>query len=114
MRRSSVIYLIAETHTQNDYGVIETSYTPRKVYAEVTSVSAAEWFEGGRSGLNPEYRMIVFTYDYQGEEIVEYNEVQYAIYRRYERGDLTELYVQKRQGDVAEEESDGEIQEHSS
>ena len=100
MNRSGVIYLVCETHQQNDYGVIETAYTKRKVFADVTSVSAKEWFEGGRSGLNPEYRMTVFTYDYNGEEILEYNGVQYTIYRKYERGDKTELYVQKRQGNV--------------
>mgnify|MGYP007111683777 CR=1 FL=1 len=67
MNRSSVIYLVEETHQQNDYGVIETTYTPRKVFADVTSVSSREWFDGGRNGLNPEFRMTMFFGDYQGE-----------------------------------------------
>lgn len=111
MNRSSVIYLVEETHQQNDYGVIETTYTPRKVYADVTSVSSREWFDGGRNGLNPEYRMTMFFYDYLGEEIVEYNGVQYAIYRTYEKGDLIELYVQKKQGVIAEEEEIPNVEE---
>lgn len=111
MNRSSVIYLVKETHQQNDYGVIETTYTPRKVYADVTSVSSREWFDGGRNGLNPEYRMTMFFYDYSGEEIVEYNGVQYAIYRTYEKGDLIELYVQKKQGVIAEEEEIPNVEE---
>lgn len=100
MNRSSVIDLIEEVHVQNDYGVMESVTTSHRIFADVTSVSATEWFEGGRSGLNPEYRMTVFTYDYNGEEILEYNGVQYTIYRKYVRGDKTELYVQKRQGNV--------------
>lgn len=99
MDRSTPIYLVAETHTMDDYGVHQPTETVRKVYANVTSVTGAEWFEGGRNGLNPEYRMRIFSYDYQNEEILEYNGARYAIYRTYLSGnDILELYVEKRKG----------------
>ena len=71
----------------------------RLVYANVTSVSSAEFFEGGRNGLNPEYRMIMFAPDYEGEEVVEYNGTRYTVYRTYQsRSDTIELYVELRKG----------------
>lgn len=100
MDRSTVIYLISSTYTTNEYGIdVPGEPVRRKVYANVTSVSASEWYEGGRSGLNPEYRVRMFKYDYDGEEILEYHGRAYAIYRRYEeRGDVIELYAERRQG----------------
>lgn len=99
MDRSTPIYLISQTYTEDSYGVLKPTRTKRLVYANVTSVSASEWFEGGRNGLNPEYRMTLFKYDYEGEEVVEYLTNQYAIYRTYEgRTDTIELYCQKRKG----------------
>lgn len=99
MDRSTPIYLVSETYTEDQFGVLQPTTTKRLCYANVTSVSASEFFEGGRNGLNPEYRMIMFGPDYEGEEIVEYNGVQYFIYRTYQaRTDVLELYVELRKG----------------
>lgn len=99
MDRSTPIYLIAEQYTEDTYGVLKPTQTRRLVYANVTSVSADEWFEGGRNGLNPELRVRMFAPDYEGEEIAEINGKQYAIYRTYQaRTDIIELYVEKRKG----------------
>ena len=71
----------------------------KKVFAEVSSVGQSEWFEGGRYGLNPEYRFRMFAYDYNGESLVKYNGVIYSIYRTYvDRNELIELYAEKREG----------------
>lgn len=99
MDRSTPIYLVSQTYTEDEYGVLQATTEKRKVYANVMSVNAAEWYEGGRAGLNPEFRMIMFAPDYQGEQLVEYNGVQYAVYRTYlARTDTLELYVEKRKG----------------
>lgn len=99
MDRSTPVYLIGETYSEDSYGVLKATQTERLVYANVTSVTATEWFEGGRNGLNPEYRVRMFAYDYNGEEIVKVNGVYYAVYRRYQaRSDVLELYVEKSKG----------------
>lgn len=101
MDRSTVIYLVGETYEQNDYGVLIPTTTKTQVYADVTSVTATEWFEGGRNGLNPEYRMRIFAPEYNGEKIIEYNGIQYTIYRTYmARNDILELYVQRKMGNA--------------
>ena len=105
MNRSDVAYLVNESYTQDDYGVQRPTFTKRKIYCNVTSVTGTEWFEGGRNGLNPQYRITMFNFDYLGEKIIEYNGVQYTIYRTYNRSvDEIELYVELRKGN----ESDGQ------
>ena len=81
------------------YGVPQETTSDTEVYARVESVSASEFFEGGRNGLNPEYRMTMFSGDYSGETMLIYNGSTYAIYRTYQRrGDYIELYVERKCG----------------
>lgn len=99
MNKSNVAYLVSESFTKNKYGVYERTETKSKVYVNVTSVNSQEWFEGGRNGLNPEFRFTMFSHDYHGEQIIEYNDIQYTIYRTYIRKkDEIELYTIKRKG----------------
>lgn len=100
MDRSEVITLIAQNFTQDSLNVPrELSTTERDVFAQVQNVTGSEWFEGGRNGLNPEYRFTLFKYDYDGEQIVRYKDAEYSVYRTYERRtDEIELYCEKRKG----------------
>ena len=97
--RSDVVTLISKTKTQDDYGVWRTTETSRTVYAQVDSVTRQEFFEGGRNGLNPEYRFTMFRFDYEGETIAEYGGNRYSVYRTYiGRNDTIELYVERKGG----------------
>lgn len=99
MNKSDIAYLVTESYAQNDYGVYERTMTKRKVFVDVSSVSANEWFEGGRNGLNPQYRFRMFQFDYLGEKVIEYNSVQYSIYRTYNKSvDEIELYAELKKG----------------
>lgn len=101
MDRSSVIYLISEAFAPNAIGVPEPTESRRKVYAQHQSVTADEWFDGGRNGLNPEMRFLMFRPEYKGEQVIEFKGKRYAVYRTYEaRNDILELYVERKQGDV--------------
>lgn len=100
MDRSTPIYLISESYTEDQYGVLQPSPVRRLAYANVTSVTGAEWFDGGRNGLNPELRVRMFAPDYNGEQVLEIGGKLYAIYRTYQaRTDVIELYVQRKKGD---------------
>lgn len=99
MDRSTPIYLIARSYTADTYGVLQPTRTKRTVYANVTSVTGSEWFEGGRNGLNPELRAIMFAPDYKGEEIVQIGGTEYSVYRTYQaRTDVLELYLERSKG----------------
>lgn len=99
MDRSDIISLVSEKVVRDEYGVSHTEKTHREVFARVDSVTASEFFEGGRNGLNPEYRMTMFAGDYAGERMVGYAGNTYAVYRTYQAGtDIVELYVQREGG----------------
>lgn len=99
MDRSNVINLISTTKEQDEYGVWRETTNRRMVFCNVSSVTASEFFEGGRNGLNPQFRMTMFGPDYRGETMLEYQGASYAIYRTYRRStDEIELYVERKGG----------------
>ena len=109
MDRSTPIFLIGTTYTPDEYGVLQPARTKRLAYANVSSVSMSEWFEGGRNGLNPELRMRVFAPEYHGEEVIQYKGNYYAIYRTYmARDDVMELYVERKKGEAEQYAADSQ------
>lgn len=101
--RSNVAYLITYAYTKNNYGVLERTQSKRKVYVDVINVNSQEFFEGGRNGLKPIYRFSLFEFDYKGEEVIEFENKQYTIYRTYKnRYDQIDLYVELKKGNEQE------------
>ena len=100
MKRSNVCKLIAQNYAQNDYGVMEVTESETQVFCDITSVSMSEWFEGGRNGLNPEKRVKMFLYDYDGEKIVDIDGTRFTVYRTYVDRDEIELYLEKNKGNA--------------
>ena len=99
MNKSEVAYLVAETYSQNEYGVQEKQETKRKIYVSVTSVNGQEWFEGGRSGLNPHCIFTRQEIERLAERLIEYKNKVYTIYRTYQRNiDEIDLYTELRKG----------------
>ena len=96
MDRSDVITLISASKTQDAFGVWRETLTEREVFCSVNSVTRAEFFDGGRNGLNPEYKITMFFGDYEGETLLKYKDLTYAVYRTYQgRNDELELYVRQ-------------------
>lgn len=99
MDRSDTIHLIREVYAPDEAGVERPVRESREVYAQVDSVTRAEFFDAGRSGLNPEFRFTMFAGDYAGETMVKYAGKTYAVYRTFlGRNDTIELYVQREGG----------------
>jgi len=99
MDRSDVVELLSVTKTQDALGVWRETVGSRQVFCQVDSVTRAEFFEGGRNGLNPEYRITLFFADYAGETMLRYGSQTYVIYRTYHgRNDTLELYVERKGG----------------
>ncbi len=99
MDRSEVITLLSTTKTQNEFGVWVETPTNRDVFCQVDSVTRSEFFEGGRNGLNPQFRMTMFAGDYQEETMLAYKGKTYGIYRTYYgKNDTVELYVERKGG----------------
>lgn len=94
-----MITLIKTVLVADEYGVERKQKTEREIYCQVDSVTRSEFFEGGRNGLNPEYRFRIFEGDYQGETEAVFHGLTYSIYRTYHaRNDVLELYVERKGG----------------
>ena len=107
MDRSDIITLISVSRTQDAYGQWVETESTNDVYCQVDSVSQSEFFEGGRNGLNPEYRITMFFGDYCGERDVVYHGKAYSVYRTYKgRKDEIELYVERKGGTNGKTNSD--------
>ena len=99
MDRSDIVTLLKTTYAADDYGVERATITGRDVFCAVQSVTRNEFFEGGRNGLNPEYRVTMFYGDYEGETLLEYKGQTYSVYRTFQsKNDVLELYVERQGG----------------
>lgn len=99
MDKSRVLTLIGVTYAADSIGQLIPQETRRDVFCNLSSVSASEWFEAGRAGLNAKHRAIMFVHDYAGEELAELDGVRYGIYRTYlGRNETIELYLERKAG----------------
>ena len=107
MDRSDIVNLYADTIAYDAYGVARKTRTAREVFCKVDSVTRSEFFEAGRQGLNPEYRITMFFGDYNGETVVGYKGRTYSVYRTYQaKTDIIELYVERQGGTNGNENTD--------
>ncbi len=95
---TDVIKLVSQTVTTDTLGNETANETARQVFCEVDSIGQNEFYAAANAELNPEYRFTVFFGDYQGEKIVLYKDVRYAVYRTYRNGDDLEIYVERKIG----------------
>lgn len=99
MRIPEAIELITVTRTKDQDGIDQKTEKSKTVYGYVDSVSAAEFFEGGRNGLNPEIRVTMTTLDYSGQTLLVRGGARFGIYRTYKSGNGTiELYAERKGG----------------
>ena len=98
MDRSDVCKLISVTSTKNAYGVLEPTETEREVFCAVRSVSHREKLENGLIGVAKTYQLSMFRFDYDGEEIVEFNGDRYRVYDITEWNDQVRIYIQEEKG----------------
>lgn len=90
--------LVGATWAQDAYGVYTSAITSREVFCAVESISRSEFYDAGRNGLNPSYKVTMFAADYDGETTMTLDEKPYRIYRTYQAGDDIELYVERQGG----------------
>ena len=72
----------------------------REVFAERGSITQAEFNAAAQKELKPEYRFIIYAFEYDGEEKIRFEGEEYYIYRTYQKpgSDRMELYTSKRIG----------------
>lgn len=68
------------------------------VFAKKRSVGLREFSAAAQMGLRAELVLDVWSFEYGGEEEVELYGQRYFVYRSYQNGERTELYLTKRSG----------------
>ena len=99
MDRSNIATLIKVTYDTDEMGQKTPIETTKDVFCDIASISMSEWFEAGRNGIKPDYKLTMNRYDYKGETELILNGNRYGVYRTYiYRTDDIELYVEKKAG----------------
>lgn len=85
----SVITLMKETNTVDEYGDTVQTFTERQVFAEVKSIGQSEFYQAEAVGLKPEIKFVIADFaDYQDEKQLKYtpfggSEQIYTVLRTY-------------------------------
>ena len=99
MVRDIVIKLISETYTFDEVLNQIATETVKEVYGSIESISQSEFFNAGQSGFKPDYKVVVWGFEYSNENVVEINGTKYSVYRTYSRkDDKIELYLTSKVG----------------
>lgn len=99
MDRSNVIFLVKEIKSQDEIGQFISTEEKHKVFCSVESVSGAEFFSAGESGIKPELKFTILRYEYHNEKIIEFDGQRYGVYRTFAgRGESLELYCERKSG----------------
>lgn len=70
---NSLIYLITEVATVDEYGDMVIVKTKKPVFAEVKSIGQKEFYEAAAVGMKPEIKFVIADFlDYSGEQKLEY------------------------------------------
>lgn len=101
MNKYGEIILCRKSALQDCIGqAIDTSVEERKIQCVVDSVGRSEWITAAQGGYQAEIMVKVFSASYNGESLASYNGKTYEVYRTYQSGDMTELYLGTRIGDI--------------
>lgn len=100
MDRSNVCLLVSVEYQQDSIGQPVAIETLKPAFCDIASVSRSEFYDAGRNGLKPEYRITIFAPDYNGEEALILNNIRYGVIRTYRnRNETVELYVERKTGE---------------
>jgi SPP1 family predicted phage head-tail adaptor len=100
MNLAEKIALISTEYTQDDLGEWTETQTKTEVFAMVNSVTMSEFYNAGLQGFKPDFRFTVWMNEYADQELVEYKDKIYSVYRTYRRDDgRIELYVNEKKGE---------------
>ncbi|WP_052152879.1 phage head closure protein [Dehalobacter sp. UNSWDHB] len=97
MRWTDLLTLVALSEPDervNEHGFPnEQTETAKTVFANKLSVGYSEFYKAAQAGYTAELKFDVYTQEYEGQEIAEYEGKRYRVLRTYvsKNGEFTEL-----------------------
>lgn len=95
MRHNQVIYLIDITITKDEIGQEIENKTERKVFANEFSVSNNEFYNAQVSGLKPEKKFEIYSFEYQNETKLKHDNKEYNIIRTEKKGEKIRITCER-------------------
>ncbi len=92
------VTLISKTSSGNSFNRIEKE-TSNTIFCTEHNVGRREFYDAESNGIKAEYKLNVWSHEYNGETIAEYGTdkngeaKRYKIYRTHKVGDEIELYL---------------------
>lgn len=96
----NICYLINYETVEDENGYeIEQTEDKKMVFCAEVGVYSDEHYKAAQHNIRASAALLIDTESYNGQEVVEYNDVIYSVYRVYPREDgRTELYLTKKAG----------------
>ena len=96
-----IVYLVTKQKGTDEIGQeIDLGATESEVFATKHSIGQTEFYSAAQAGLEPDFKLRVSVFDYNGEKIVKVGDVLYKIYRTFEieTSEKIELYCTRASG----------------
>lgn len=99
MNRIIKFTLIKEAITKDKTAQAIKVLEEKDVFGTESSVYSSEFYQAEQIGLRPEGKIVMNSFDYDGEQLLKINNETYVIYRTFHVGtDKVELYFAEKVG----------------
>ena len=99
---NSMIKLMAENKTVDEYGDTIVEFTENQIFAEMKSIGQSEFYQAQALGLKPEIKFVLPDYlEYKGEKRLKFKgykedeEQEYTVLRTFRTGNMLELVCRR-------------------
>lgn len=91
------VTLITHTYTSDTIGQRVPTDVEKTVIGYKSAIGGREFNDAGLRGIQAQFKVEVWTSEYNGAQVVKVSNVVYNVYRTYENNNgKTELYLEKR------------------
>lgn len=90
-----VLELISITYSQNSIGDTLENKTYTEIFGKRKSIKQSEFYQAQATGLKPEIAFEVYSFEYNDEKYVRYNNKEYKVLRTYQNSiDTIEIVLE--------------------
>ncbi len=93
---NDIIILVKTTATVDDCGDTILTEEYKEVFAELKSISQSEFYQAQAVGVKPEIKFLITDYyDYDNEQLINYESERYKVIRTYRIGHGLEIVCKR-------------------